>query len=106
MDTDLMTLGDNAALLFGVKQRGYRRHVKGALDPILGEQIEDPWHADAVAELPPGQAPDRLASVSEIARLVIGVKRQGHRTTGAAWPLGRPQPAPSADAVDKLAPLF
>ena len=101
-----MAFGHHPTLLIRVEECRHRRHVERALDAVFGQQVENPGDPDPVAELAPGKTPDRLAAVPQIAGFVVAVERQRHRATRTAGPFGGPQPPPSADAVDELAPLF
>src|SRR5713226_6803644 len=100
-----MALGDDPALLVGVNQRGDRRNIETRLDPVAFEQLEDARHADAIAVLAPGEAPDRLAAVAQIAGLMIAVEGQRHRAARGARPLTRAQRASGAHPLDQLLPM-
>ena len=106
VDADLVALGDDAALLVRVDQRGDRRHVERRLDAVAVEQFQDARHADPGAELAPGEPADRLAAVAQIAGLVIAVERQRDRAARAARPFARPQRPAGAHPVDQLAPVL
>ena len=74
MNTDFVAFGHHPALLFGMEKCCHRGHIKRALDTVFFEQLEDSWYAYPIAELAPGQAPDRLAAVTQVAGLVITVE--------------------------------
>src|SRR5215472_11188440 len=84
MDADLVALGDDAALLVGVEERGDGGDVEGRLDAVTPEDLQDARYADAVAELAPGEAADRLGAVAHLVRLMVAV--EGERD-GAARPV-------------------
>src|ERR1700751_2748093 len=67
MDPDFMTFGHYPALLLGMETCRYRRHGERTLDVVFAEQVENPRDADPVAELAPGQAPNRLAAIAQVA---------------------------------------
>src|ERR1700736_5033319 len=106
MDANFMALRHHPALLVGMQEGGDRRHVKGTLDPVPFQHVQDPRNASSIAVLTPRQAADRLTAVAQIACLVIAVERHSDRAAGAARPFGRPQPPSGADAVDQLAPML
>ncbi|MNC85710.1 hypothetical protein D3C83_13220 [compost metagenome] len=105
MDRHLVALGDDAALLVGMQQRGDRGHVKAGLHVVAPEQIEDARHPDPRAELAPGEPADRLAAFPQIAGFVVAVEGQGDRAARAAGPLLGPQRAARAHPVDQAAPM-
>src|SRR6267154_3175006 len=106
MDADLVALGDDAALLVGVDQRGNGRDVKCRLDVIAFEQPEDARHAHPVAELAPGKPPDRLAAVAQIAGLMVAVEGQRDRAARPARPCRRAQRPSGPHPRDELAPML
>ncbi len=106
MDADLVTLGDDPALLLGVQQCRHRRHIKARLDPVLFEHLQNARHADPVAVLAPGEPPDRFPAVAQIGSLVVAVERQRHRAARAPRPFGGPQGPPGAHPVDQPAPML
>src|SRR3954447_9512355 len=101
-----MALGDDAALLFRVDQRGDRGHVEGRLDPVTLQQLEDARHPDPIAELAPGEPADRFAALAQIAGLVIAVEGERDRATRPARPFARPQGLAGAHSVDQLTPML
>ncbi len=106
MDADFMALGDDLPLLVGMQQSGDRRDIEAGLDPVLFQRLQNARDADTVTELAPGEPPDRVAAVAQIAGLVIAVKRQCHGTAGAARPFRWPQFTPGAHPVDAFAPFL
>src|SRR5258708_31324123 len=105
VDTDFVSLRDDAALLFRMQQSGPRRHVKACPAVVPFEQLQYPRHSHAIAILPPAQAPDRLAAVAQFAGLVIRVERKRHRATRVVLPRFRPVGLSSADTIDDRSPL-
>src|SRR5258708_36874816 len=105
VDTDFVTLRDDAALLFRMQQSGHRWHVKACPDVVPFEQLQYPRHSHAIAILPPAQAPDRLAAVAQLAGLVIRVERKRHRAARIVLPRLRPPGLSGADTINNRSPL-
>src|SRR5689334_1070061 len=106
MNPDLVTLGDDAALLVGMDQPDDRWNVERRLDAVPFEQFEDARHRDPRTVLAPGQPPDRLTAVAQLVGLMVAVERQRNRAPRTAGPFARPQKRPGAHPVDQPAPML
>src|SRR5262249_15138591 len=106
VDADLVSLGDDAALLIGMNERRHGRDVERRLDAVALEQLQDARHPDAIAVLPPGEPADRLAAVAQLIRLMVAVKGQRDRAARAARPARRAQRPPGAHPRHQLAPML
>src|SRR5207248_8578510 len=91
VNADSMPFGDDPALLVWVEQRGDGGDVEAGLDPVLFQDLQNPRHTDPITVLAPCQAPDRLAAVAQIARLMVAVEGQRDGAPRAARPFGRSQ---------------
>ena len=72
---------------------------------MAGEQGQNARHRYPVTVLAPTEPADRGAAVLQLARLVIGIKRQRESAAGATRPGRRAQGSASADLIDEAAPV-
>src|SRR3954451_7248135 len=106
MDANLMTLGDQAALLLPIKERGDRGHEKARPDARAPQDFQDARDSLPGTVLPLREAPDRLAAIAQLVRVVIGIERERHGAAGAAVPAFRLERPPGAHLLDDAAPLL
>src|SRR6185437_1171171 len=106
MNPDLMSLGDDAALLVLVQQSRDGRHIEAGFDAVTLEDIENPRDTHTIAVLAPAQAADRCAALAQFACFVVAVERECHCAAGSAGPRFGPESAPGARPIHQCAPGF
>src|SRR4051794_21682705 len=106
MDANLVALGDQAALLLRIKERGDRRHEKARPDARAPQDFQDARDSLPGTVLALREAPDRLPAIAQLVRVVIGIERERHRAPRAAVPAFRPERPPGAHLLDDAPPLL
>lgn len=86
VEPDLVSLGDELALLFRMKQGSDCRNEKGRASTMATQRGTDARYADPAAILAPREPAYRLATVPQFVGLMIAIEGEGHRDACAAWP--------------------
>ena len=89
VNSDFVSVTDNAAGFRGVDEGADGWHKKAGFDVMPRQNLENTGDADATAEFPPGQPAYGCTTAAEFVGFMIAIEGKCDGTSGAARPVRR-----------------